>query len=75
MGSLGIDQSSKKAAMWLYPKVLGFNPPERWGHSACYSHGVVYVFGVCFKQMQMLYIHIYLFFKKRTIYIYIYAWR
>ncbi|KAH9755561.1 hypothetical protein KPL71_015825 [Citrus sinensis] len=33
--------------MWLYPKVLGFNPPERWGHSACYSHGAVYIFGGC----------------------------
>lgn len=46
MGSLG-DETTKNKAMWLYPKVLGFNPPERWGHSACYSHGVVYVFGVC----------------------------
>lgn len=36
-----------KKAMWLYPKVLGFNPSERWGHSACYSHGVVYVYGGC----------------------------
>lgn len=33
--------------MWLYPKVSGFNPSERWGHSACYSNGVVYVFGGC----------------------------
>ena len=33
--------------MWLYPKVVGFNPPERWGHSACFFEGVVYVFGVC----------------------------
>ena len=32
--------------MWLYPKVVGFNPPERWGHSACFFEGVVYVFGV-----------------------------
>jgi hypothetical protein len=46
MGSLG-REASKKMAMWLYPKVSGFNPSERWGHSACYSHGVVYVFGVC----------------------------
>ncbi len=46
MGSLG-DETTRNKAMWLYPKVLGFNPPERWGHSACYSHGVVYVFGVC----------------------------
>ncbi|XP_058000567.1 uncharacterized protein LOC110670526 isoform X2 [Hevea brasiliensis] len=46
MGSLG-DETTRNKAMWLYPKVLGFNPPERWGHSACYSHGVVYVFGGC----------------------------
>uniref|UniRef100_A0A6N2LQ39 DCD domain-containing protein n=1 Tax=Salix viminalis TaxID=40686 RepID=A0A6N2LQ39_SALVM len=46
MGSQG-GEAAKKKAMWLYPKVLGFNPSERWGHSACYSHGVVYVFGGC----------------------------
>lgn len=33
--------------MWLYPKVVGFNPPERWGHSACFFEGVIYVFGGC----------------------------
>ncbi|KAI4342905.1 hypothetical protein MLD38_027469 [Melastoma candidum] len=32
---------------WVYPKVVGFSPPERWGHSACYSHGQLYVFGGC----------------------------
>ncbi|KAI4304252.1 hypothetical protein MLD38_039793 [Melastoma candidum] len=32
---------------WIYPKVVGFSPPERWGHSACYSHGHIYVFGGC----------------------------
>lgn len=47
MSSLEAHEPSKKSPMWLYPKVLGFNPPERWGHSACFSHGVVYVFGVC----------------------------
>ncbi|XP_077239930.1 uncharacterized protein LOC143880838 isoform X2 [Tasmannia lanceolata] len=36
-----------KKAMWLYPKVLGFNPSERWGHSACCSNKVLYVFGGC----------------------------
>ncbi|EOY11668.1 Galactose oxidase/kelch repeat superfamily protein, putative isoform 2 [Theobroma cacao] len=46
MGSLGAE-TAKKKAMWLYPKVSGFNPSERWGHSACYSNGVVYVFGGC----------------------------
>ncbi|GMI65428.1 hypothetical protein HRI_000212000 [Hibiscus trionum] len=46
MGSFGA-QMAKKKAMWLYPKVSGFNPSERWGHSACYSNGVVYVFGGC----------------------------
>ncbi|KAK8573586.1 hypothetical protein V6N13_009676 [Hibiscus sabdariffa] len=38
-------QMAKRNAMWLYPKVSGFNPSERWGHSACYSNGTVYVFG------------------------------
>ncbi|XVE89556.1 hypothetical protein DITRI_Ditri20bG0005500 [Diplodiscus trichospermus] len=46
MGSLGVE-TAKKKAMWLYPKVSGFNPSERWGHSSCYSNGVVYVFGGC----------------------------
>ncbi|XP_059438300.1 uncharacterized protein LOC132171093 [Corylus avellana] len=46
MGSLG-GETAKKKAMWLYPKVLGSHPSERWGHSACSSHGVVYVFGGC----------------------------
>ncbi|KAK9291763.1 hypothetical protein L1049_019713 [Liquidambar formosana] len=45
MGSLGSEVAKK--AMWLYPKVTGFNPSERWGHSACSAHGVVYVFGGC----------------------------
>ncbi|KAG7021039.1 Rab9 effector protein with kelch motifs, partial [Cucurbita argyrosperma subsp. argyrosperma] len=38
---------SKKKAMWLYPKAMGFTPSERWGHSACYYQGNVYVFGGC----------------------------
>ncbi|XP_024019116.1 acyl-CoA-binding domain-containing protein 4 [Morus notabilis] len=46
MGSLGVEVAEKKA-MWLYPKVMGFNPSERWGHSACYSQGILYVFGGC----------------------------
>ncbi|XVE63132.1 hypothetical protein DITRI_Ditri06bG0175300 [Diplodiscus trichospermus] len=46
MVSLGAE-TAKKKAMWLYPKVSGFNPSERWGHSACCSNGVVYVFGGC----------------------------
>ncbi|KAA8536732.1 hypothetical protein F0562_029210 [Nyssa sinensis] len=46
MGSLGAEVAKKKA-MWLYPKLMGFNPSERWGHSACYSNGFVYVFGGC----------------------------
>ncbi|KAI4301699.1 hypothetical protein L6164_034950 [Bauhinia variegata] len=46
MGSLGAE-TAKKKAMWLYPKVLGFNPSERWGHSACFSEGLMYVFGGC----------------------------
>lgn len=47
MGSLGGEVATKKKAMWLYPKVAGVSPSERWGHSACYSNGLVYVFGVC----------------------------
>ncbi|KAH7542952.1 hypothetical protein FEM48_Zijuj02G0130000 [Ziziphus jujuba var. spinosa] len=46
MGSLGVRAAEKKA-MWLYPKVMGFNPSERWGHSTCYSQGILYVFGGC----------------------------
>ncbi|KAJ7973263.1 BTB-kelch protein [Quillaja saponaria] len=46
MGSLG-GETARKKAMWLYPKVLGFNPSERWGHSACFSEGVMYIFGGC----------------------------
>ncbi|KAK3199402.1 hypothetical protein Dsin_022817 [Dipteronia sinensis] len=49
MGSLGGHESEKKKSptMWIFPKILGFSPPQRWGHSACYSNGVVYVFGGC----------------------------
>ncbi|XP_023545254.1 acyl-CoA-binding domain-containing protein 5-like isoform X1 [Cucurbita pepo subsp. pepo] len=43
----GGGETSKKKAMWLYPKVMGFIPSERWGHSACYYQGNVYVFGGC----------------------------
>ncbi|KAJ9180343.1 hypothetical protein P3X46_008601 [Hevea brasiliensis] len=46
MGSLR-NETARKKAMWLSPKVQGFNPPERWGHSACYSRGFVYIFGGC----------------------------
>ncbi|TKY52310.1 Rab9 effector protein with kelch motifs [Spatholobus suberectus] len=46
MGSL-VAETAKKKAMWLYPKVLGYNPSERWGHSACFSGGLMYVFGGC----------------------------
>lgn len=45
--------------MWLYPKVVGFNPPERWGHSACFCDGAVYVFGVSMSvATYILYIYI-----------------
>ncbi|CAN4110948.1 unnamed protein product [Withania somnifera] len=48
MGSLdGVVSVQKKKAMWLYPKVMGVHPSERWGHSSCYSNGFVYVFGGC----------------------------
>ncbi|KAK7356157.1 hypothetical protein VNO80_15423 [Phaseolus coccineus] len=46
MGSL-VSETAKMKAMWLYPKVLGYNPSERWGHSACFSGGLMYVFGGC----------------------------
>ncbi|KAJ8752250.1 hypothetical protein K2173_003886 [Erythroxylum novogranatense] len=46
MGSLGTE-TAKEKAMWLYPKIMGSDPSERWGHSACYSNGSVYVFGGC----------------------------
>lgn len=36
-----------KKAMWLYPKVVGSSPSERWGHSTCFSQGLLYVFGGC----------------------------
>ncbi|KAJ0979943.1 hypothetical protein J5N97_015417 [Dioscorea zingiberensis] len=47
MGSMGVDEVKRRKAMWLYPKVVGFNPSERWGHSACFFEGVIYVFGGC----------------------------
>uniref|UniRef100_A0ACD6A7A8 Uncharacterized protein n=1 Tax=Avena sativa TaxID=4498 RepID=A0ACD6A7A8_AVESA len=40
-------EQRRRKAMWLYPKVVGFNPPERWGHSACFFQGLIYVFGGC----------------------------
>nr|XP_027107964.1 uncharacterized protein LOC113727807 isoform X1 [Coffea arabica] len=46
MGSLG-GEIARKKAMWLSPKVIGVSPSERWGHSACYSNGLVYIFGGC----------------------------
>ncbi|XP_042438308.1 acyl-CoA-binding domain-containing protein 5-like isoform X2 [Zingiber officinale] len=47
MGSRGVEAVKRRKAMWLYPKVPGFNPPERWGHSVCFFDGAVYVFGGC----------------------------
>ncbi|MCL7048821.1 hypothetical protein MKW94_023386 [Papaver nudicaule] len=47
LGGEVVSSEAGKKAMWLYPKVLGFNPSERWGHSACSSNGVVYIFGGC----------------------------
>lgn len=56
MGSLGGEVSvsvsiQKKKAMWLFPKVMGVHPSERWGHSSCNSNGFVYVFGVSFNSI------------------------
>lgn len=47
MGSLGSYEGVEgKKAMWLYPKIIGTNPSERWGHTSCFFKGHVYVFGV-----------------------------
>ncbi|CAN1784467.1 RING finger protein B, partial [Linum perenne] len=41
-------QQQQQQAMWLYPKLHGFNnPSQRWGHSSCYSNGALYIFGGC----------------------------
>ncbi|KAK4748790.1 hypothetical protein SAY87_015376 [Trapa incisa] len=47
MWSEGGEAVKMNKAMWLYPKVSGFSPSERWGHSACFSNGNLYVFGGC----------------------------
>jgi len=52
--SSSVPQVSNKKTMWLHPKVLGFNPSERWGHSACFSKGLMYVFGVCMSLLKPL---------------------
>ncbi|XP_073132614.1 uncharacterized protein [Henckelia pumila] len=46
MGSLGGEVGRKKA-MVVYPKAMEAHPSERWGHSACYFNGLLYVFGGC----------------------------
>lgn len=61
MGSLGGGEGGKRRkAMWLYPKVKGFNPSERWGHSACLCDGVLYVFGVSLCLSTLFYFHFFL---------------
>ncbi|GFP87936.1 tip elongation aberrant protein 1 [Phtheirospermum japonicum] len=48
MGSLGGSEDVRKKAMWVFPKMMGaYNPSERWGHSACYFNGLIYIFGGC----------------------------
>lgn len=49
MGSLAKEEDYRegKKAMWVYPKVVGPSPSERWGHSSCFSQGLLYVFGGC----------------------------
>ncbi|KAL8248955.1 hypothetical protein R6Q59_005823 [Mikania micrantha] len=37
-----------KKAVWFYPRFMGFNPSERWGHSACFSNDFLYIFGGCY---------------------------
>ncbi|KAK4424527.1 Rho GTPase-activating protein gacHH [Sesamum alatum] len=46
MGSLG-EVVARNKAMWLCPKMMGANPSERWGHSACFFNGLLYIFGGC----------------------------
>ncbi|KAG9153358.1 hypothetical protein Leryth_017268 [Lithospermum erythrorhizon] len=46
MGSLSVEVSRKKT-MWVYPKLEGAQPSERWGHSACYFNALLYIFGGC----------------------------
>ncbi|XP_063940106.1 uncharacterized protein LOC108201128 isoform X2 [Daucus carota subsp. sativus] len=47
MSCVGSEVAAMNKAMWLYPKIMGFNPPEKWGHTACYSNGFLYVCGGC----------------------------
>ena len=51
MSCVGSEVAAMNKAMWLYPKIMGFNPPEKWGHTACYSNGYLYVCGVCFSTL------------------------
>lgn len=64
MGSLGGGEVARgKKAMLVYPKMMGANPSERWGHSACYFNGLIYIFGVsilCFI-LFILYLYIYIY--------------
>lgn len=46
MSSVGGEVIAMNKTMWLYPKIMGFNPPEKWGHTACYFDGFLYVYGV-----------------------------
>ncbi|KAL5068818.1 hypothetical protein RYX36_019705 [Vicia faba] len=47
MDSSLLAETPNKKPKWLYPKVLGFSPSQRWGHSACFSGRFMYVFGGC----------------------------
>ncbi|KAL3638216.1 hypothetical protein CASFOL_017587 [Castilleja foliolosa] len=48
MGSLGGSEEVRKKAMWVFPKMMGACiPSERWGHSACFFNGLIYIFGGC----------------------------
>ncbi|KAL1545983.1 tip elongation aberrant protein 1-like isoform X1 [Salvia divinorum] len=43
----GGGEVARNSAMWVYPKMMGANPSERWGHSASYFNGLIYIFGGC----------------------------
>ncbi|XP_074327103.1 uncharacterized protein LOC141665036 isoform X2 [Apium graveolens] len=47
MSSVGGEVVAMNKAMWHCPKIMGFNPPKKWGHTACYFNGFLYVYGGC----------------------------
>ncbi|KAJ7538156.1 hypothetical protein O6H91_11G036400 [Diphasiastrum complanatum] len=41
------EDNGGKRPMWVYPETTGADAPERWGHSACFCEGKLYIFGGC----------------------------